>query len=307
MTKRSALSKIGEFGFINVIKKMVKTDGSVLRGIGDDAAVLRFDKDKYLLLTVDMLIEGAHFRRNMNPYDIGHKALSCSISDIAAMGGLPKYAVMSVGLPKDLNISYAKSLYKGIIDTANKYKINLVGGDTNRSDKIIIDIALVGEVEKNKLVLRSKAKVGDLIFVTGFLGGSFKSGKHLRFIPRLNEARLLVDNYRINSMVDISDGLVQDLSHILEESRVGATIFAQAIPIDRTADLKSALYDGEDFELLFTISKKESRKLIKDALENNFSFSIRPIGMITDRKKGFSIVYGSGRERKLTVKGFRHF
>lgn len=307
MTKVSALSKIGEFGFINTIKKMIRTDGSVVRGIGDDTAVLRFDKDKYLLLTVDMLIEGAHFRRNMNPYDIGHKALSCSISDIAAMGGSPKHAVISVGLPGDLSISYAKSLYKGIIDTAKKYKINLVGGDTNRSGKVIIDIALIGEVDKNKLVLRSKAKVDDVIFVTGFLGSSFKSGKHLKFTPRIKEVRFLVNNYRINSMIDISDGLAQDLSHILEESRVGATIFAKSIPVNKTADLKSALYEGEDFELLFTISKEEARKLIKDALNNNFSFSIRPIGMITDRKRGLSMIDESGRERKLTIKGFRHF
>lgn len=307
MDKGLALSKIGEFGFINVIKRLITTDNSVVRGIGDDAAVLRFNQNKYLLLTADMLIEDAHFKRNMEPFDIGHKALACSISDIAAMGGLPKYAIISVGLPRGLDVSYAKNLYKGIIDTAKRFKINLVGGDTNRSKNIIIDIALVGEVEKKNLVLRSKAKVNDIVFVTGYLGGSFKSGKHLKFTPRLNEARFLVNNYRINSMIDVSDGLVQDLSHILEESRAGAVIFEKAIPKNKSTDLKEALYDGEDFELLFTVSKKEAGKLIKDVLRKKIRFPIKPIGLITNKKKGFTIVDESGRENTLKIKGFRHF
>lgn len=302
-----ALSKIGEFGFINAIKKLITTDSSVVRGIGDDAAVLRLNQNKYLLLTVDMLIEGVHFRRNMKPFDIGHKALSCSISDIAAMGGLPKYAVISVGLPANLGISYAKNLYKGIIDTAKEFKINLVGGDTNRSKNIIIDIALIGEVERKNLVLRSKAKVNDIVFVTGFLGSSFKSGKHLKFTPRLNEARFLVNNYRINSMIDISDGLLQDLSHILEESRAGAVIFEKAIPKNNSADLKEALYDGEDFELLFTVPKKAAQKIIKDKLKKKIRFPITAIGIITKKSAGYIIVDDYGKKRSLRIKGFRHF
>lgn len=307
MHKKLTLSQIGEFGFINSIRKLITTDSPVVRGMGDDAAVIRLNQNKYLLLTADMLIEGVHFRRNMNPFDIGHKALACSISDIAAMGGLPKYAVISVGLPANLGISYAKNLYKGIIDTAKKFKISLVGGDTNRSKNIIIDIALVGEVEKNSLVLRSKARLNDIIFVTGFLGNSFKTGKHLKFTPRLNEARVLVNNYRINSMIDISDGLVQDLGHILEESSTGAVIFEKAIPKDKITDLKNALYEGEDFELLFTVSKKEAQKLLKDALGKKIRFPIKPIGLISDKKKGFTIVSESGRQDKVTVRGFRHF
>jgi thiamine-monophosphate kinase len=302
------LDTIGESGLITLVRKLVKkVNRSIIKGIGDDAAVLRFNKDKYLLCTSDMLIENVHFNRSMRPFDIGHKALACSISDIAAMGGEPKYAIISLGLPRDLKISFIKNLYRGIISTANIFRIDVVGGDTNRSKKIIIDVTLLGEVKKRNLILRSKAEVNDIIFVTGKLGASFRTEKHLSFKPRLKESQFLINRYRINSMIDISDGLVQDLIHILEESRKGAIIYEEAIPINREASLDNALYDGEDYELLFTLSAKQASRLKNDLAQRIIKFSISEIGKINDKKNTLEIIDRCGRKKMLKDNGFEHF
>jgi len=251
----------------------------------DDTAVLKYKKDRYLLFTTDMLLEGRHFRKSASPYLIGKKSLSVNISDIAAMGGIPKCAVISLGLPGSLKVKYVDAIYKGIRGVAGKFKVDLVGGDTICSKKIIINIALLGEVEKKNLVLRSGAKKGDAIFVTGSIGGSLK-GKHLKFTPRLKEARFLTKNFNIHSMIDVSDGLLADLGHILERSNVGAVIDEKAIP------LTGSIEDGEDFELVFTISKKDVKKLVKSW---PFKTRLSRIGEIT------------GKEKKLPAKGYNHF
>lgn len=224
------LKNIGEFGLIDRIARRIKTDKSVIKGIGDDAAVLRWTKDKYLLATTDMLIEDRHFRRTTPAQKVGWKALCCGVSDIAAMGGEPRWALVSCGLPKGLPLKYAGGIYAGIKRAAKKFGVNIVGGDTNASDKIILDVIILGEVKKKHLVLRSGAKAGDYIFVTGSLGGSLR-GKHLDFTPRLKESRTLVRNFKINSMIDLSDGLSGDLGHILKHSNVGAIVYDYLIPL----------------------------------------------------------------------------
>lgn len=300
MTKK--INSLGEFGLINELTKKIKLDKTVFKGMGDDAAVLEFSKNKYLLVTSDMLIEDVHFRCNTNPFYIGHKALACSVSDIAAMGGLPRYAVISIGLPSNLELKFVQDIYKGIIGLANKFKINIIGGDTNKSEKIIIDITLIGLVEKEKLVLRSGAKKGDLIFVSGNLGGSIY-GKHLKFTPRIKESRWLVNNAKPTSMIDISDGLVSDLGHILEQSKVGAVIYEKLLPINKKAkSLNEVLYMGEDYELLFTVAPKNVKKLIKS--KSNFI----EIGRVIDGSQGLLLIDKNCREIKLNPhKGFRHF
>ncbi|MBM3251657.1 MAG: thiamine-phosphate kinase [Candidatus Omnitrophica bacterium] len=305
--KLSTINKIGEFGLIDMIKKMVKLDASVVKGIGDDAAVLNFSRDKYLLLTSDMLIEDVHFKCTMQASNIGHKALACSVSDIAAMGGIPKNAVISLGLPTSLEISFVKDLYKGIANIAKKFKINIVGGDTNRAEKIIIDVTLLGEVEKKNLVLRSTAKTGDLIFITGSLEETLKTGKHLTFKPRLKESRFLVKNYRINSMIDISDGLAQDLGHILNESHKGAVIYQRAILKNKDTSLKEALYGGENYELLFTLSQSQARRLLRDKAKGKIKFPISEIGSITKSKNKLIFIDADNKEKTLKLRGFRHF
>lgn len=249
------IGQIGEFGLIDLLKRSVPVFSDVVKGIGDDAAVLPYTKDKYLLFTTDMLIEGVHFIRKAPMPFIGHKALACNISDIAAMGGLPTYAVISIALPKQLKVSDVKGIYQGMGRLASKFGVSIVGGDTVKSDKLVINIALLGEVRKKDLALRSGAKAGDLIVVSGPLGGSLTSGRHLRFTPRLKEAQWLVKHVKPTAMMDISDGLAGDLNHILRASRVGAVLDRRAIPRHQGVSIKQALTDGEDFELLFTAPK----------------------------------------------------
>ena len=273
------IAKIGEFGLIDIIRKSVPVSRDVIRGIGDDTAVLPYNKDKYLLLTTDMLAEDVHFTRQMNAVEVGHKALACNISDIAAMGGTPTYAVVSIGLP-NVSAKWVKDLYKGMSDIAKQFNVSIVGGDTIKSDKIVINVALMGEVKKKYLVTRDGAKAGNQIFVTGPLGGSLKSGRHLTFTPRLSQARFLVKNFKPTAMMDISDGLAGDLNHILKASRVGAKLFEESIPQNKGVTLKQAMTDGEDFELLFTLPPAKAQELMDWQVKQK-AFYFYPIGVIT--------------------------
>lgn len=298
------IKDLGEFELIERIAGRIKVSSDILKGIGDDAAVLRYRKDRYLLFTTDMLVEGRHFYRRSGGYLIGKKSLSANVSDIAAMGGVPKCALVSLGVPSGLDVSYIDGLYRGIGDVAGRFKIDLAGGDTVAVQKIIINIALLGEVEKSRLVLRSGAKRGDAVFVTGTIGGSLK-GKHLTFTPRLKEARFLTEKFNVHSMIDVSDGLIADLGHILEMSSVGAVIYEKDVPVSKNAkDFNSAIRDGEDFELVFTISEGEERKLMKAW---PFKTRISRIGEISKRGKGLFLVRKNGREEKVRPEGYTHF
>jgi thiamine-monophosphate kinase len=306
MTVNMKLKDIGEFGLIGRIARATKMGASVVRGIGDDAAALKWMRDEYLLATVDMLIEDRHFRRFAPAWKIGWKALCCGISDIAAMGGVPKWALVSCGLPKELSVKYVDGIYAGMKKAARKFGIDIVGGDTNASDKIILDVTVLGEAKRGHLTLRSGAKAGDYIFVTGELGGSIY-GKHLDFTPRLKESRVLVRNFRINSMIDLSDGLSSDLGHILRQSDVGAVIYECLIPKSKYAKtIESALSDGEDFELLFTMPRREGLRLL--AQKNRlFNIPVTRIGTVTHKKFGAKILDILGRKKDLAPKGFAHF
>lgn len=296
------ISKLGEFRLLERIRKLIKVDSSVIKGSGDDCAVLEFNKDKYLLATCDMLVEGIDFTHKDDLYLVGRKALAVSISDIAACGGLPRYALVSLGLPKNSSVESVDEIYRGIVDLAKKYKINIVGGDLSRATRLILDISILGLVEKKYLVLRNGARIADIIFVSGELGGSIL-GKHLRFTPRIKESRFLVRNFKINAMIDISDSLVQDLHHILKESNAGAIIYESLIPVSKQAhNLQDALFCGEDFELLFTTTHSEAKKLLKK--RNNI---FKPIGEIVDKKYGLRLVDKNIQEKALGTKGFRHF
>ncbi len=289
------VASLGEFGLIDILKQYSPVAKNVIKGIGDDTAVLPYTKDKYLLLTTDMMAEGVHFTRQISPRAIGHKALACNISDIAAMGGLPTYAVVSIGLPKDLDTVYVKEIYKGMQSLARRFGVSLVGGDTIKSDKIIINVALMGEVEKKYLVTRDGAKANDWIFVTGALGGSLKSCRHLTFIPRIEQARFLVKKFKPSAMMDLSDGLAGDLNHILKASGVGAKLDEACIPRHSGVSLKQALSDGEDFELLFTLNPHKAKSLIRWQ-ESSKQWFFYPIGRIIRNSK-----------QLLSHRSFTHF
>jgi len=254
-----------------------------------------------------MAIEGLHFDlKKASPFQAGWKALGRNISDIAAMGGLPRYAVVSLAIDPETKVSVADGICKGLKSIADRFGVNIVGGDMAASKKIMIDVSLIGQVYKNNLVLRSGAKKDDLILVTGSFGGSIK-GKHLDFIPRVKESQRIVNDFKINSMIDVSDGLVFDLYRIIHSSGVGATLYEESIPLSKSAgSIGNALYDGEDYELLFTACPKEAERLLK----YNFSglgTRISLIGEITDKKYGYRISREDGREEELKVKGYMHF
>lgn len=296
------LKTIGEFGLIDFIKKGLKVSSRVLQGIGDDAAVVEISKDKMLLLTTDMLLEDAHFTRGTAAVKIGHKALACNISDIAAMGGKPLYALVSLGLPTSLSVDFVKNIYRGMAKLTKEFGISIVGGDTNKSHKTIINVALIGEVRKENIVLRSGAKIGDQIFVTGPLGKSFSTQWHLQFIPRLKEAQYLVNHFKPTAMIDVSDGLAADVGHILKASKTGAVLDETKIPRRREASLEEALSDGEDFELAFTLSPKTAKRFLK--VSHPFQFYW--IGEMTQGQL-LQLRNKRGECRPFLKKGFVHF
>ncbi|MDD5614530.1 MAG: thiamine-phosphate kinase, partial [Candidatus Omnitrophica bacterium] len=260
-------------------------------GIGDDTAVVPYNKKYFMLFTTDTILDGVHFESSKIPARfIGHKALAVNISDIAAMGGLPYYTVISLGIPKH-DLKLIDGIYAGIKQLSSKYNIKIVGGDTVKSERIFLAVAMIGYVEKDYLIKRSGAKNKDFIFVTGKIGGSFKSGKHYKFKPRLEEARWLAKNLHPNSMIDISDGLLIDLHRICNSSKKGAILNREAVPLSKGVDFESALREGEDFELLFTLSRNS---IFLNSIDNS-GFKITQIGEITQKaedifikcKKGF--------------------
>src|SRR3989338_1524882 len=301
--RKVRLSDLGEFGFIERIKRRVGRTSAIC-GIGDDAAVLPLPSKKCLLVTTDMFIEGVHFTKLSPPIDVGHKAMAANISDIAAMGGTPKYAVVSLGVPASCSWQFAAALYRGMTKTAKKFHVDIVGGDTVHSGKITINITLTGEAQKNRVIYRAGARPGDHIFVTGPLGNSLKSGRHLKFVPRLREAQFLLKKFMPSSMIDISDGLAQDLGHILKASRVGAMIDEERIPCRPGAGVNNALYDGEDFEFLFTLSPVRARALQK-IKDKRVSFYC--IGEIVPGRPQMSLKTAGGLLKKISAHGYRHF
>ena len=297
------IRSVGEFEFIEKIKKRVPKLKNAILGIGDDCAVLDYTKDKYLLLTTDMLVENVHFDLSkVSAFKVGRKALAVSLSDIAAMAGTPKYCLVSLGFPQDMPVTILDDFYSGLLKLAKEFDVELIGGDTNASEKLVCDVCVIGEVEKKFLTRRSGAKVGDGIFVTGSLGGSVK-GKQYDFTPRVKEARTLVANFKIHSMIDISDGLSLDLYHITDSGNVGAVIYDDCIPISQNSNSKQdALSGGEDFELLFT----SPVDVTEEILSKKLAMPVQKIGEIVPRRDGVKIVKEKGKT-ELKKTGYRHF
>ena len=300
---RNSLSSIGEFGLVDILRSKSSYSLDVIKGIGDDTAVAKMSPEKKLLITTDMLIEGVHFTRDLAPGAIGYKSICCSISDIAAMGGIPKYAVISMAMDPSVQIDFILKIYQGMKKAASKFGVNIVGGDTVKNKNLVINVALTGEVCTGNVVYRNGAKVGDKIFVTGRLGDSLSSGWHLKFIPRVEESQYLVKKHKVSSMIDVSDGLVPDLGHVLKQSNVGAVLYEKNIPLRKNAGLDNAYYDGEDFELLFTVSPKEAKKILS---QKKYKFYY--IGEVVKKNNGLLSVNIEGDARKINMKkGFVHF
>ncbi|MFN2498524.1 MAG: thiamine-phosphate kinase [Pyrinomonadaceae bacterium] len=345
---------MNEFDFINKLRARVATKrgsasslithhSSLLRGIGDDAAVIRSATGKDSVVTTDLLIEEIDFRRaTTTPEMLGHKALAVSLSDIAAMGARARWAFLSIGLPADVwESGFAEHLYNGYLSLADRYGVELAGGDVSRTpEKIVIDSILIGECESGRAVLRRGAAPGDQIFVTGFLGDAAaglrllerglrahnESGpqrleehaidrlllRQLRPDPRVGWGLLLGEQQLASAMIDISDGLSSDLNHLCKESVVGAEVEAARIPIDQVVTelcgrraldpLILALHGGEDFELLFTVKPENVEKLPKRV----DGVPITCIGTIKEQSYGVKISEGS-RVWNLEPGGWEHF
>ena len=260
-----------EFDLIARLTKSLPGNATVLTGAGDDCAVLDLGvPDSLILFKTDAVVEGIHFTRETPPEKVGRKALARCLSDIAAMAGTPTAALITLALPKEFDADHVTRIYDGLNELAQQTGVAIVGGETTTNpERILISIALLGTVPRGRQILRSGAKRGDAIFVTGELGGSI-AGKHLDFTPRLAEARWLAEHFDLHSLMDLSDGLAGDLPHILRASGVGAELLKTAVPVSRAAKLRTAekppfvaaLTDGEDFELLFTLASKDAVKLV---------------------------------------------
>lgn len=259
-----------EFDFIAEIRRRAIARPPVLVGIGDDAAVIRSTCPAGQVVTTDLLMEGVDFlMESATPEEMGRKALAVNFSDIAAMGARPTAAFVSVALPQDRGLEFARGVFAGLEALAAEYEVTIAGGDTNSwRGPFVINLTVIGEPLGNSAVLRSGAKPGDVLVVTGACGGSIL-GRHLHFTPRLHEVRALLDIVTPHALIDVSDGLAADLHHLLEESHVGAVLNAAAIPIhpdarqmnDGVPPLRHALADGEDFELLFAVAADDSARL----------------------------------------------
>ncbi|HAP93270.1 MAG TPA: thiamine-phosphate kinase [Desulfotomaculum sp.] len=332
------LPVLGETGLIEFLTRNLNTNhAGVIKGVGDDAAVLKVSNKEWLLLTTDMLVEDVHFSLSyVSPAQIGIKAMVASVSDIAAMGGRPVHAVVSLGVPPRLSVEVLEGVYAGLRQAAGEYGVNIVGGDTVKSPgRLIINVALLGSVEAGQAVYRSGARPGDLIFVTGSLGNS-AAGLYLCQNPDINVSleaaaflklaqleprarvkvgRLLSKTGKISSMDDISDGLASELHEICRASGAGCRIRTAAVPVDRrmkeAADtigsdpIDWALYGGEDFELVFT-TPPDSAVLIKKDLEEKVE-KCYLIGEIVPAAEGVKMELPQGYFVPLEAKGYDHF
>ena len=276
-----------ELKIIEHIRKIAgKNKAGVKLGIGDDCAVLNFNQKEYLLWASDMIVEDKHFSKKTDTYkEIGHKAVAVNVSDIASMGGTPRFITVSMGVPEKLSQKCIKEIFVGINAICKKYGVQIVGGDTVESEKLVIDVSVIGTVKKKELVTRSGAKCDDMILITGPVRNGKRS--HLKFEPRIKEANQLVAGYKINAMIDTSDGIFRSLEHICAESGVGYDLHIDRIPLVSGLDVKDALYYGESFELLFTMNKSQAKKLLSVAANNKKFFCV---GNITSKKDG-RVVY----------------
>jgi len=307
---------MNEFQLIAALSASLPTNSGVIAGAGDDCAVLDSGLPvRALLFKTDAVVEGVHFLPTAQPESIGHKALARPLSDIAAMAGRPLAALVTLALPKNFDPDFIQKIYAGMGLLARRHGVAIVGGETTSNpERLLISVALLGEVARDKCVMRSGAGDGDALFVTGELGGALE-GKHLQFEPRLEEGRWLAEHFAIHAMIDLSDGLAGDLRHLMQRGNVGAELLARAIPISRAARrcagterktlLLAALTDGEDYELLFAASARDAVPL-SDAWRKQFpKLRLSCIGKIT-AAPGLALRDANG-VRTLEAHGYVHF
>ena len=275
-------SALGEDAVVRELTRGLPAGADVIVGAGDDCAVLGRKGDAWWRLAkADAVIEGVHFLSDAEPERVGWKALCRAISDIAAMGGIPEHALVTLAVPADTEMEWARALYAGLRKAARKFGVGIVGGETCRSPGARwINVALSGRVEPGCCVLRSGGKANDWLYVTGRLGGSL-AGKHLDFIPRLAEARGLVEKHRPSAMMDLSDGLGADLPRLAAASGCGHEVWPLSLPCSSGCTPLEAMNDGEDFELLFAIAPDAAEALERAWVKKFPKLPLTRIGRFT--------------------------
>lgn len=254
MAHDPAIRQVGEDALIRRLLPLMTVNDGLITGPGDDCAVARGARGADLLLKTDCVVEGMHFLSGTEPELIGRKALARAVSDIGAMGGVPRHALVTLLIHADRPVSQVEGIYTGMRRLAEQFGISLAGGESSGlpSDGLIISVALTGEVPEGKAVLRSTAHAGDLIAVTGVLGGSFPTAHHLTFTPRVREGGILAASGLVTAMMDLSDGLGADLPRLAAASGLGFRVQEELLPVRQGFTAAQAVADGEDYELLMT-------------------------------------------------------
>lgn len=330
MSYDANLKSLGEFGLIDRIARCVPQGPGVSLGIGDDAAAVACSTGNLSLITTDMLVEGIHFDLSLcDPVTLGKKSLSVNLSDIAAMGGTPRHFLLSMAIPPSANLALLDDLIGGMMTRAAEFGVSLIGGDTCSSpDRLVLSLTVLGEQLPDRIVRRSGAVPGDNVCVTGTVGdsalglqllkqgerGEFLISRHLDPTPRVREGRALADAGIPSAMIDVSDGLLADLQHILDSSSAGARLRLADIPLsphflarfptvnDEARAL--ALSGGEDYELLFTVPPARMPALF--SLMQEFATPVTVIGSVS-ASTGLSVVDANGNELPFRSRGFDHF
>src|SRR3989338_4613495 len=325
----------GEFGLINKLTSSLIKSKYVIVGVGDDCAVIKSSGSRYILATVDAQVMGVHFLPGTPPERIGRKAAAVSISDIAAMGGTPKHCLVSLFLPKNISDAYVEDVYRVITRECKTYSVGIVGGNITRAPQFASDIALLGEASPKNILLRSSAEAGDKVLVTGSLGNAaaglrllqapraaisgairdFLVAKQTSPTPRISESAAIACARKATSMIDISDGLAQDMLHIAEQSKVGVILHEKRFPISRELKVfcKSmrknpsvfALAGGEDYELLFTVPPERADSLAS-RIKRKTGTKVTEIGEITKKEKGNWLIFNNGRKMRLKPSGWAY-
>lgn len=331
------LKEIGEFGLIKKLSDgcLVREDG-VIRAIGDDAAAFIHPVGEVVLVTTDMMVERVHFLRNATSgFNLGYKSLAVNLSDIAAMGASAREAFISIAIPEDCSIEFVEDIYEGMKQLAAIFQVNLLGGDTTGSQKdLVINVVVIGSAPKEDILYRRGAKKGDVIFCTGYLGDSragchlilnktaddsktFRALKNAHLMPRpyLKEGKFLARCGGVHAAIDISDGLSSDLGHILEQSCIGAKIYAEKIPVSENLKtfcqffnfdpVRYAIAGGEDYTLLFTAAPDHANKIVEKYRET-FNNPLFEIGEITESNQ-LVLEFPNGKKKIITASGWDHF
>lgn len=292
----NSLRDIGEDALISRLIQLVPLDPSPLAGPGDDCAVIDLGpaSEQLQLLKTDAMVAGIHFLPTSPARAVGWKAVARVVSDFAAMGGRPERFLVTLALDPECSVSWAEELYRGMGDCLTTFGAVLAGGETSSvptGSAAVISIAATGSVPRDRLVLRSTGKVGDVLFVTGTLGGSL-GGKHLSFIPRIKEANWLVSNFKPTAMMDVSDGLAKDLPRLATASGCGFELERESLPITQGCTLPQALGDGEDFELLFACEVNQANALLLTWPTVFAGMPLSRIGRLVQAGKGETLAGG---------------